>query len=310
MPSASLAATDRADPRFAAAPKLRFILNPRSGRQGRASLIPHLQDLIAARSLDARLSVTEGPGHATILARDAVRSGCSRVVAVGGDGTVNEVAQALRNEPAALAIVPVGSGNGLARHLRLPVRASAALELAISAGGRVAAIDTGTVNGRPFFNAAGLGLDAEVSRRFNALTRRGLPAYLRTGLAAFAKQRPEKCRVTSGGRTDTWDALLITVANSEQYGNGAVIAPGAKVDDGLLDLIAVGPVGPVAAAFLAVRLFLGTFDRSTRVRRLQGTRFEIERAAPGAVHTDGETHGAPAALEFAVHPRSLRVLLP
>jgi YegS/Rv2252/BmrU family lipid kinase len=291
--------------------KTRFIFNPVSGRHARnARLLPLLRDFIGARALDADLVATEGPGHATALAREAVAAGCTRVVAVGGDGTMNEVAQALLHTPAALALVPCGSGNGLALHLGLPLAPLAALELVATVGGRVVAVDTGSVNGRPFFNAMGLGLDAEVSRRFNHLTTRGLPAYARTAFAAFAERRTERCHITAGTRRESVDALLIAVANSDQYGNRAYIAPGARVDDGQLDLVAVGPVGLFGAAALGARLFLGNIDHSSGVRRFRGPRFTIERPAAGLVHTDGETHATSATVEVRVHPRSLRIVVP
>ena len=291
--------------------KTRFIFNPVSGRHARnARLLPLLRDFIGTRALDADLVATEGPGHATVLAREAVNAGCTRVVAVGGDGTMNEVAQALLHTPAALALVPCGSGNGLALHLGLPLAPLAALELVAAIGGRIAAVDTGSVNGHPFFNAMGLGLDADVSRRFNHLTTRGLPAYARTALTAFAERRSEHCIVTTGGRSEALEILLIAVANSDQYGNRAFIAPGARVDDGQLDLVAIRPVGLFGAMTIGARLFLGNIDGSPSVRRLRGTRFTIERPAPGLVHTDGETHDTGTIVEVVVHPRSLRIVVP
>jgi len=124
----------------------------------------------------------------------------------------------------------------------------------------------------------GLGLDAEVSRRFNHLTKRGLPAYARTAFSAFAERKTEHCHIIAGSRRESVEALLIAVANSDQYGNRAYIAPGARVDDGQLDLVAVGPVGLFGAAALGARLFLGNIDRSPGVRRFRGPRFTIERA--------------------------------
>ncbi len=291
--------------------KTRFIFNPTSGRNRRRPwLAAAIRDFISARSLDADLTTTDGPGHATDLARAAVHAECAQVVAVGGDGTMNEVAQALLHSPAALALVPCGSGNGLALHLGLPLSPLGALELVAGAGGRVAALDTGAANGLPFFNAMGLGLDADVSRRFNGLVKRGLPAYARTALAAVRELHHERVTIRSETHHETLDMLLVAVANSDQYGNNARIAPGARVDDGLLDLVAVEPVGLFGAVALAVRLFLGTVDQSPRVRRMRGPRFVIERVAPGLIHTDGETHAAGTAIEVIVHPRSLRVLIP
>jgi len=291
--------------------KLRFIFNPKSGRPRRTGpILPMLRRFISARALDADLVCTEGPGHATEIARDAVAAGCMRVVAIGGDGTVNEVAQALIHSHAAMGLVPCGSGNGLALHLGLPKSLPDALELAAGTTGRMAELDTGTVNGLLFVNAMGLGLDAEVARRFNRLERRGLPAYARTALAAFFGRGTERCHVSTGHHRETLDTLLIAVANSDQYGNNARIAPHARVDDGVLDLVAVRPVGLLSACVLGAQLFLGTIDRNKRVRRMRGARFLIERPAAGLIHTDGETHMAGALVEVVVRPRSLRLIVP
>jgi YegS/Rv2252/BmrU family lipid kinase len=288
--------------------KTRFIFNPKSGRHRRnAGMLPLLRSFVSARSIEAEIVQTEGPGHATELAREAVMAGCLRVVAVGGDGTVNEVAQALIDAPAAMGLVPCGSGNGLALHLGLPRGIPAALNLAASPSVRIAAVDTGTANGHVFVNAMGLGLDADVARRFNGLVRRGLLAYARTALAAFVRRPTLHCVVSSGAVRESVEALLISVANSDQYGNNAKIAPGASVDDGLLDLIAVEPVGFLPACVLGARLFLGNIDRSRRVTRMKGARFLIERPAAGIIHTDGETHETSATVEVLVRPRSLRL---
>lgn len=288
-----------------------FIFNPHSGRNRRRPWFAQsIREFIAARAIEARFAVTEGPGHATELAREAVRAGHEVVVAVGGDGTMNEVAQGVLNTPAALALVPCGSGNGLALHLGLPRSPLGALQLATGSGSRIVAVDTGLANGRPFFNAMGLGLDADVSQRFNRLTRRGLPAYARVAWSAVRELKPERCLITSGPRQEALEVLLIAIANSDQYGNNARIAPGARVDDGRLDLVAIKAVGFLGAATLVPRLFLGNIDQSPHVVRLTGPRFVIDRVTPGLIHTDGETHATPARVEIAVQPRSLRMLIP
>jgi diacylglycerol kinase family enzyme len=312
--------------------KLRFILNPASGsRRRNERLVPLLRRFVSARGLDADVTLTEQPGHATALAREAAEAGCARVVAVGGDGTMNEVAQALFHTPVELAIVPTGSGNGLARYLGLPP-AIASLELAASPRARAACMDTGSAAGFSFFNAMGIGLDAEVSRRFNRLKRRGFAAYAWAALSAFAGRRSERCAIrvplgaegrppgdeagsaprdpSGNGDGEVLDVLLVAVANSDQYGNGARIAPGARLDDGLLDLVAISRAGTAACAILAARLFLGTLDRSPRVRHLRASRFLIGRAAPGLLHADGECRQAPAQIEISVVPASLRIVAP
>jgi YegS/Rv2252/BmrU family lipid kinase len=292
--------------------KTQFIYNPCSGKNRRRPwLVSALHAYIAQHHLDASIVFTERTGHATQLAHAALAEGCERIVAVGGDGTMNETAQALVASPAALALVPCGSGNGLALYLGLPTQPLRALALLADPAARVVAIDTGIADGHPFFNAMGLGFDAEISRRFNRLTRRGLPAYARTGLAAFLRHRPERVTISDGyGTRETLDAFIVAVANSDQYGNHARVAPGARVDDGLLDLVAVSPPGILGAVPLVARLFLGTFGRSPRVRQLRAPHFVIERPAPGLIHTDGETHPASATVDVAVRPRSLRLLVP
>jgi diacylglycerol kinase family enzyme len=171
-------------------------------------------------------------------------------------------------------------------------------------------MDTVTANGKPFFNAMGLGFDAAVSHRFGAGTQRGLAAYAAAVLREFSGRRVERCAVSCGGTRTGMDILLIAVANSDQYGNGAVIAPGARVDDGSLDLVAVAPVGVCGALGLAARMFVGGFDRSPSVTRLRGPLFVIERPAPGLIHADGECRTEAAVISVAVVPSNLRVVAP
>jgi diacylglycerol kinase (ATP) len=288
--------------------KTRFIFNPCSGRnQHDSSLLARCHAFIAEHKLDADLVVTERPLHATELAHRAIDDGCGLVVAVGGDGTMNEVAQALVHHDAALGLIPCGSGNGLGRHLGIPGPGRGAFRTLLH--GQVREIDTGLANGRPFFNAMGIGFDAEISFRFNQLTRRGLSAYVRTALNTYFSFKPQAF-IIHNGKTLATRAFLITVANSDQYGNDAMIAPGACVDDGSLDLIAITSVGFFNALPLAVRLFTNTLDGSPSVQHLRGGHFIIERTAPGRLHTDGETHDTTASVEVTVLPRSLKIMGP
>lgn len=289
--------------------KLRFIFNPRSGHNARnPHLLQRARDFIATHRLDAAVVATDRPRHATELARRAVDEGCEVVVAIGGDGTMNEVGTALIGTPATLGLIPCGSGNGLGRHLGIPGPGRGAFRTLLQ--GRPRLIDTGTANGHPFFNVMGLGFDAEISDRLTRVTRRGFGAYVRTTLATWRGFTPVGVRVQTDAAPLEAGAFILAVANSDQYGNDCYIAPGARVDDGLLDLTILKPVGLLGALPMAARLFLGRLDGSPHVTRRRAARFIIERAGPGLIHTDGEIHPTGATVEVAVVPASLRVLVP
>jgi len=289
--------------------KSRFIFNPRSGHNARNPyLLDHARQFIAEHQLDADVVLTERPRHATDLARRAIEDGCELVIAIGGDGTMNEVAAALVGTQTILGLIPCGSGNGLGRHLGIPGPGKGAFRTLLN--GKPRPIDTGLTNGIPFFNAMGIGFDAEISDRFNRLSRRGLEAYARTAVSAFFHFRPQVCTITNGQSSLLTSAFIVSIANSDQYGNDCFIAPGAEVDDGRLNVTVIKKVDLFNALPIAVRLFTGTIDGSKNVQRLCGSHFVIERAGPGLLHTDGETHETGAIIEISVLARSLRIMVP
>lgn len=289
--------------------KVRFIFNPHSGSNRRN---PHLRDkaaeFIAHCGWDGRVVSTERPRHATELARAAVDEGCDLVVAIGGDGTMNEVASALVNTPATFGLIPCGSGNGLGRHLGIP-RAGRGAFRALH-DGAVTVIDAGKVNQHLFFCAAGTGFEALIAERFAMLTSRGFAGYLRESARAWWSYRPERYTIHHAGGTEALEAFTLAIANSSQYGNNAYIAPDASVADGRLDVVAVPHVNIFRAVPLAVRLFHGSINRVPDVRHFQGSEFVIERAKPGWMHTDGEPRAETSRLEVSVLPHSLRVMVP
>lgn len=284
--------------------KTRFIVNPRSGRAHVA--LPAIRDF--ARRHGAEVRPTERPRHASVLAREALDAGCDRIVAVGGDGTMNEIASVLAGTPAVLALVPCGSGDGLGRHLGIHGSPEHALRIFVE--GRIRIIDTGLADGHPFFTASGLGFEAEIARRFNALTRRGFARYVSTSARAFRQWEAEEYTIDCGATRTRMKAFTVVVANANQYGNDARIAPRARVDDGILDLCALPPVGWSNAVPLLSHLFRGTIDRARGVHTAAAPSFVIERAAPGPLHTDGELHDAGTRIEFTVRPASLRIMAP
>jgi diacylglycerol kinase (ATP) len=289
--------------------KARFIFNPHSGSNRRN---PHLRDrakeFIAQHGWDATVVSTERPRHATELARQAVDEGCTLVVAIGGDGTMNEVACALIDSPTCFGLIPCGSGNGLGRHLGIRRPGRGAFQTLLN--GRPLAIDTGMVNTDPFFCVAGTGFESVIASRFATLTSRGFSGYLRTGIQAWRTYRPERYVIHHAQGRDSIEAFTLAISNSSQYGNNAYIAPGASVSDGLLDLTAVPRIGLHNAVPLLWRLFNGSLNRVASVRQWQGERFVIERERPGWIHTDGEPRAEVSRLEISVRPRSLRIMVP
>lgn len=285
-----------------------FIVNPISGK-GRHR---NIEDIIA-RNLDFsrfsfRVVVTGYASHARELAREAVSSGADIVAAVGGDGTVNEVAGVVAGTESTLAIVPCGSGNGLARHLGIPLDTAKAVRAVNSLN--TERIDYGTVNGRPFFCTCGMGLDARVSDRFSRSGRRGFLSYARCVLKEWRLYKGESYSLKCGeGPADVIDALLLTVANASQWGNNAVIAPGASVNDGLLDVAAIKPFSFIKAPGLVWKLFRGKLKdgKSGYISRTL-EEFSIIRSQGGFIHVDGEPVWEEPVLFFRVCRSGLLIL--
>jgi YegS/Rv2252/BmrU family lipid kinase len=294
--------------------RVAVIINPISGTGGRLDAARHRAEQAAALLEQQRVTgevfVTERPGHARELTAGALARGVSTVVAWGGDGTVNEVASALSFRDASLAIVPSGSGNGLARELRVPFDPPRAFAVALS--GETFRIDAGELDGRLFFNIAGVGLDAQVAHRFAAggLIRRGFLRYLEiTTQELFTYRAVEHTIVTDGDRMRV-RALLIAIANARQYGNGALIAPDARLDDGLLDVVVVKERSPISALLQMPRLFSGRIAHVPGVAMRVAVDIEITSTRPVIYHVDGEPFVGGASVAGRVRPSALNVKAP
>jgi YegS/Rv2252/BmrU family lipid kinase len=290
------------------------IINPVAGSRGdpgvardRAALAANV---LGGRGLTPKVFITEGRGHARKLAGAQVAEGADTVVAWGGDGTVNEVATALTFTGAALGIVPSGSGNGLARYFNLPFDPPAALAAALD--GIPTPMDAGELDGRLFFNVAGAGLDARVAQRFGAagVQRRGFRRYLAITLQELFTYAADECDVVVDGRARGSRALIIAFANARQYGNGAVIAPAARVDDGLLDVVEIDDRPRLLAVLQAPQVFLGRVDRVSGVTIRQGREVTVTASRPIAYHVDGEPFVGGTTISGRLHPGALQVRLP
>ena len=255
----------------------------------------------------AEIFVTERRGHAHDLAAAAVLRGARVVFAWGGDGTVNEVASALMRTETPLGIVPSGSGNGLARALGIPFRPHRALAHGVAARPRV--VDAGAIGNRTFFSVAGIGFDAHVAACFDrdATGRRGLATYVRIAARELLTYKARTYRVYRNGECVIVRALLVALANSPQFGNGARVAPDARVDDGRLDLVVAEDRSRLATVCAVPRLFTGGIARVKGVSIRQVERAAVECDSPIMFHVDGEPVQGGERLEARVLPGVLRV---
>jgi len=288
--------------------KIIFLVNPNSGTKKKKKIPKLINALIDKSIFDFEVRHTLFKGEATQIVTEKLAEGYRYFVAVGGDGTINETAKALINTDATLAIIPVGSGNGLARHLKIPLKSSKAIKLINKL--KVSTIDYGTINNTPFFCTCGVGFDALIGARFDQSKKRGLISYVRIAISEFFRFKPEKFTLSNDeGEAIQYSAFLITVANASQYGNNAFIAPMAKVRDGLLDTCILAPFNLFWVPQIAWQLFSGKLYQNRYATYLQGSSIKITRASEGLVHLDGETYAMGKELQISITPKGLNVLV-
>jgi len=289
------------------------VINPISGRRGSRSgegdrRRAFVHDAVATAGVDATVLMTERQGHARTLAQTCVDAGCEAVIAMGGDGTVNEVAQALVGTPVALGIVPCGSGDGLARGLRLPTRLTDAMRVALTPS--TTTIDVGYAGDRIFLNIAGIGFDAEVGRLFATRSTRGALGYVVKSLQLVWTYRAPDYEVRwhtgAGEETRRGPKFLVGFANAPEYGNGAVLAPDASVRDGLVDLMLVDAGSPWQQIWRARRLFWRHRRFARGLERARALRASV-RGQTIVCHVDGEVFETFGTLEIRVRPQALLV---
>lgn len=286
-----------------------FIVNPISGTSSKKGFDKIVEKVIDCNRFQYKIVRTEYAGHAAELAAHAATQGTDICVAVGGDGTVNEVARALIGTNTALGIVPCGSGNGLARHLCLPMSMKGAL--AIINQGHTDTFDYGLINDHPFFCTCGMGFDAHVSLLFAQSGKRGLSTYARMVLKEGLKYKGDSYDVTlvdDNGATQHREAFLIACANAAQYGNNTYIAPGASMQDGLLDVIIIEPIKGLSATRVLMDLFTKTIKNNHHVIHFKARHLHIHRPADGAVHYDGDPSVMGTDIDIRIESRGLKAI--
>ena len=290
---------------------LAVIINPISGTGGRPEIARQRAEraarLLSDRGVVPNVVLTERSGHARELSLSLIAQGVKTIVAWGGDGTVNEVASAVMLTDTALGIVPSGSGNGLARELGIPLNVDAALRMAIEGDTRT--IDGGELDGHVFFNIAGIGLDARVAHRFadGGLVRRGFARYMEITVQELMAYRPDHYTVVIDDEVIRQRTMLVAIANGRQYGNSALIAPDATLDDGRLDVVLVEDRSVLRALSQIPRVFLGQIAQVRGVTMRKATRIEVTSTRPVIYHVDGEPFVGGIEVKARILPGVLKV---
>jgi diacylglycerol kinase (ATP) len=285
-----------------------FIINPISGGKQKRNIPSLIDTHLDKTKFNANFSFSEYPGHAAEIASEATNKNFDIVVAVGGDGTINEIAAMVMQQNKILGILPFGSGNGLARYLKIPMNTTRAIQVINSLN--IMKMDTATFNGKPYFNMAGMGFDAHISSIFAGNKTRGLSGYIKLGLKEMVNYKPETYTITVDGRTYTRTAFVVSIANSSQYGNNTYISPEASVTDGLLDVCIVKSFPLIKLPKLAYVMLRGITQRSDMVEIIRGKDIHISRVQEAAIHIDGEPFMMGKEIAISILPLSLNIIIP
>lgn len=287
--------------------KVAFIVNPIAGRR-KSSDMPGLIGAAIGSHIDPVLLETRYKGHAGELVHEYLAKGIVNFVAVGGDGTVNEVACEVFKADASLGIIPCGSGNGLARTLKIPLKPEKAVEV-ISKMYKTQ-IDVGVINSNYFFCTCGVGFDAKIGKKFAKQNTRGFITYVKTTIREYFRYSPKKYILKIDGTKYTRKALLITIANAGQYGNNAYIAPHASLCDGVLEVCVLKPFPLIKSVALGIRLFRKNVDKSKYLEIVEGRSIVFKKKKKRQFHIDGEPIKLEGPVNVGVIPAGLKVITP
>lgn len=287
--------------------KILFIINPISGTVSKAGIPEAVDKYLDKTKFSYEIVKTEYAGHAAELSSKAAKDGYDVVVAIGGDGTVNEVARGIVHTNTALAIIPCGSGNGLARHLMIPLNVKKSIEIINAC--EVHDLDYCVINDHDFFCTCGMGFDAFISFKFAEAGKRGPITYVQQILEKGLSYKPETYEVEDDEGIHHYKAFLITCANASQYGNNAYIAPQASMRDGLMDVVVMEPFDILEAPQIAIDMFGKTLDKSSRIKTFRTKHLKIHRAKEGPIHYDGEPVMTGADIDVHVEPKGIKVVV-
>ena len=288
--------------------KILAVINPISGTSNKEFMPETIARCIDPDKFDVVVRFTQHASHATLLTEEAIKEGFYGVIALVGDGTINEVAAAMRDSSTALGIIPCGSGNGLARHLGIPMNVEKALEI-INLD-NIEALDYCTANDRPFFCTCGVGFDAHVSQKFAEARKRGPLSYIQKTLVEYLKYRCKTYSIEMNDRVVTEKAFVIACGNASQYGNNAFITPRASMHDGLIDVTVIHPFTPLDTAVIGVLLFTRPIDQDSNIHTIRTSELTIHRPKPDVMHIDGEPIMMDADIHIKCHKAGIKIFLP
>lgn len=286
--------------------KALFIINPISGGKKKDGVPELIKDTVDAGVMEPVIAFSDGVAHARVIAAEAVGK-FDTVVAVGGDGTVNEVASAIVDTDTSLGIVPFGSGNGLSRFLGIPMDTRSAIKNLAS--GRTEIIDSARVNGQAFFNMAGMGFDAHISEIFSHGKKRGFISYIKSSIKEVVGYQPQNYHIDIDGKKYDYKAFMLSIANSSQYGNNVHISPKASLQDGLLDVCVIKPFPLWRFPEMSMRMLIKATESSKYVEIIRGKQILIKREHSGPIHLDGEPQMAGTGVDISILPNSLKVIV-
>jgi diacylglycerol kinase (ATP) len=288
--------------------KILFIINPISGVGEKNAIPPLIEKYLDKTKFQYEIAYTKHRGHGLEITTKE-KDNFDAIVAVGGDGSVNEIGSALVGSNCALAIIPCGSGNGLARHAKIPLKLKNAIQRINKF--ETTKIDVGSVNGKIFLGTCGFGFDALVAKKFDEYHKRGFASYVRLVLREFKTYRPNLYSFDVNGKTLERTAFMCTVANSSQFGNGFTISPLSDLQDGKFELIFLEHVKLYRVPLLAGRFFNRTIHRSKHFESFtfdSKLKIRISSTSPAYFHVDGEPAGEAQTFQIEIRPMGLHLI--
>lgn len=284
------------------------IINPHSGTSRKTSIPELAYNILSENGSELYFVYTNEQGHVAQIIDDVATQGFDVVIGVGGDGTINEVADAVHPTDMTMGIIPMGSGNGLARSLDIPMDPEAALE--VIRKGYIKRIDCCEANGFPFFVTFGVGFDAQVTASYDQKSFRGPLSYVLSTVDQFIKHKSSLYRLHLNGEVIEQKAFLVTCANADQYGNNAIIAPEAELDDGLFDVVVIRNMSLLKAPQVAINLFTKNINESASIDIYRTDHLVIEREEEDYAQVDGELLELGRRIEITIQKQQLPILVP